>query len=182
MARPDVVTLLVAAVVVGDLVLLALLLRHLPRASAARRARYDQWRRRLESDPRLRRLYDAHRRNWWRVGIVNFVDVAVSFAASGILWWLLAGAGVLPSVDITDGVADFEALGFLALCLGVWLGLWYVGIKKLGTTPGLRLAGLVAVSPEDGRPVPPDKLRPPYKGDYRRDDAPGLLFVPARDL
>ncbi len=180
MERTDLIALLVAAVVVADLVLLAVLLRHLPRAAGERRLRAEEWARRLESDPRLRMLYDAHRRNWWRVGIVTWVDMAASLAASGALWWLLADLGLVSPLH--DGLSELELAGVAALGVVVWVSLWTWGIRRLGTNPGMRVARLVAVSSEGGMPVPADKLRPPDKGDYRRDDAPRMLFVPEEEL
>lgn len=180
MERTDLIALLVAAVVVADLILLVVLLRHLPRAARERRLRAEEWARRLEPDPRLRMLYDAHRRNWWRVGIVTWVDRASSLAASAALWWLLSDLGLVSPLH--DGLSQPEVAGVAALGVVVWVSLWTWGIRRLGRTPGMRVARLVAVSPEDGMPVPPEKLRLPYKGDYRSDDAPRMLFVPEEEL
>lgn len=180
MERTELVALAVAAVVVADLVLLAVLLRYLPRAARERRLRTEEWAWRLESDPRLRMLYEAHRRNWWRMGVVTWVDMAVSLAASAAVWWLLSDAGLVSPLH--DGLSQPEVAGVAALGVVVWVSLWAWGARRLGTTPGMRVARLVAVSPEDGMPVPADKLRPPHTGDYRSDDAPRMLFVAEEEL
>jgi hypothetical protein len=129
-----------------------------------------------ELAPRLRRLLEVHYRNRWRTSTAALLDV--------ILCILLAfGATVSIGTRLGITPAD-DAFGFLFL-LG-WLLIYLVvvrgGLRLHGTTPGMYLLGIVAISPRTGHRAAPNELRPPTKWDYKRDRLPELLFVPRDEL
>jgi hypothetical protein len=201
--------LLIAVVVLADIPVLFWLLRHRGRHLAKAREDYQRWRARLDSDPRLKRLYEAHRRtrwervpekpvSWretgvpknrvaifgvvWRAGFAHVVDVLATMAAAvavwSVAWSLVTGRGVLGRFQ--TGISEVE---LVALAVG-W-GAFYLTLQlwvfpRAGTTLGLRLLGLVVVSPWDGRRAA--RLAPDPEMDYRTDRVPGVLVVPREEF
>ena len=136
----------------------------------------------MDSDPRLKRLYEAHRRTRWRAGFAHVVDVLATMAAAvavwSVAWSLVTGRGVLARFQ--TGIPEVE---LVALAVG-W-GAFYLTLQlwvfpRAGTTLGLRLLGLVVVSPWDGRRAA--RLAPNPKMDYRTDRIPGVLVVPREEF
>jgi hypothetical protein len=176
---------------------------------AKAREDYQRWRTRLDSDPRLKRLYEAHRRtrwervpekpvSWretgvpknrvaifgvvWRAGFAHVVDVLATMAAAvavwSVAWSLVTGRGVLGRFQ--TGISEVE---LVALAVG-W-GAFYLTLQlwvfpSAGTTLGLRLLGLVVVSPWDGRRAA--RLAPDPEMDYRTDRVPSVLVVPREEF
>jgi hypothetical protein len=174
--------LLIAVVVLADIPVLFWLLRHRGRHLAKAREDYQRWRARLDSDPRLKRLYEAHRRTRWRAGFAHVVDVLATMAAAvavwSVAWSLVTGRGVLARFQ--TGISEVE---LVALAVG-W-GAFYLTLQlwvfpRAGTTLGLRLLGLVVVSPWDGRRAA--RLAPDPEMDYRTDRVPGVLVVPREEF
>jgi hypothetical protein len=177
------VVALVTLVVLADIPVLFWLLRHRRRHLAKAREDYDRWRARLDSDPRLKHLYEAHRRARLRAGLAHAVDtlatMAATVAAWSLAWALVTGKGVLARFQ--TGISETEAMalalgwGALYLTLQLWV------FPRSGTTFGLRLLGLVVVSPWDGRRTA--RLPTPGTGrDYRAHRVPEVLVVPEEEF
>ncbi len=175
--------LLIAVVVLADIPVLFWLLRHRRRYLAKAREDHDRWRAHVDSDPRLKRFYEAHRRARLRTALAHAVDTLATMAATvaewSLAWVLVTGKDVLTRFQ--TGISKMEvmalALGWGALYLT--LQLWI--FPRSRATLGLRLLGLVAVSPWDGRRTA--RLPVPRSGrDYRTDRVPEVLVVPREEF
>jgi hypothetical protein len=131
---------------------------------------------RTADDPRLKALVDAHYRARWRTALASLLDVflcaAVAFGAAVVV-------GTHLGISHEDGTFGFL---FLAAWVLTYLAAVYGSLRRHAASPGMRLLGIVAVSPHTCRPAGPHEARPPTKWDYRRDRPPGLLFLPREDL
>jgi len=175
--------LLIAVVVLADIPVLFWLLRHRRRYLAKAREDHDRWRAHVDSDPRLKRFYEAHRRARLRTALAHVVDLLATMAAAvavwSVAWSLVTGRGVLARFQ--SGISEVE---LVALAVG-W-GAFYLTLQlwvfpRAGTTLGLRLLGLVVVSPWDGRRTA--RLPVPRSGrDYRTDRVPEVLVVPGEEF
>jgi hypothetical protein len=131
---------------------------------------------RTTDDPRLKALVDAHYRVRWRTALASLLDVflcaAVAFGAAVVV-------GTHLGISHEDKTFVFL---FLAAWVPTYLAAVYGSLRRHAASPGMRLLGIVAVSPRTCRPAGPHEARPPTKWDYRRDRLPGLLFLPRQDL
>jgi hypothetical protein len=146
------------------------LLRHYPEAKARRRETLVAWLQEVEKDPRRLRLYRAHWRARWRTSFAMLLDLLLVFLPP------------LLSFPPWEGrlSRDEWALFSMGLFLLGFALLVYLPLKRLGTTLGLRLFRIVAVSPTTWKPARPADL--PTRYDYRKDRVPHLLFVPMEEL
>jgi len=172
------IAVFIVLVVLADIPVLFWIFRHRSRHLAKAREDYDRWRARLDSDPRLKRLYEAHRRARWRVALAQLVDLLASMTATVVVWSLVTGEGAL--ARFKTGISEAELVALLLGWGAVYLTLQFWVFPRLRTTLGLWLLGLVAVSPWEGTPVR-DQLVP-TEWDYRADRVPGRLFVPREEF
>ncbi len=172
------VAVLIAVVVLADIPFLFWLLRHRGRHLAKAREDYQRWRARLDSDPRLKRLYEAHRRARWRAALAQLVDLLGSMTATVVVWSLVRGEGAL--ARFKTGVSEAELVALLLGWGALYLTLQFWVFPRLRTTLGLWLTGLVAVSPWEGTPV--RNLLVPTKRDYGDGRVPECLFVPREEF
>ena len=129
-----------------------------------------------ELEPRLQKLLEAHYRNRWRTSTAALLDVIIC-----ILLALAATASVGTRLGVTPADGVFGILFLLDWGL-IYFAVVRGGLRLHGTTPGMYLMGIVAVSPRTGCRAAPNELRPPTRWDYRRDALPELLFVPRDQL
>ncbi|MCS7172738.1 MAG: RDD family protein [Armatimonadetes bacterium] len=172
------VRLLVVLLVV-ELAVLAWVLTGARARLEARRKAYQDWWVELQADPVRRRLYEAHRRAFWRAGLASLVDVFLCLAGTAALVLLL---GPAVGFDIRDGVSDPESFLIVVVWLTCYLVIVFGGFRVYGTTPGLHLLGIAVISPQTGRPADRRQLRPPTRWDYARDRVPEFFFVPKDEL
>lgn len=172
------IAVLVPSVLLADLVLVFGLIFH-------ERATREQRRRELKNllaTPKMARLYELHMRSHWRSSLATIVDL-LCVGTAGLAAWGLAITHTpllvwLQSLPLTMDRQSALKISML-LFVGAAAVLEYVLVPSLyGTTLGLRAARLVAVDPATGKPLEPSKVRPPHRGDYRRDAMPGILYVP----
>jgi len=127
-------------------------------------------------DPRLKRLLDAHYRARWRTGLASLLD---AFLCAAVAFGAATLAGAPFGVSYRDDAFAFLLLASLVLAYVVAV---YGSLRIHAASPGMRLLGIVAVSPRTGRPAGPHEVRPPVNWDYVRNRLPGVLFVPREDL
>ncbi len=132
--------------------------------------KYEEWLTKLQSDPTLWRLYQAHWESRLKTSLAVLIDMSiVVLIVLGFLDFIYKFKADFPE-DIFRIVVSVVSI---LICLILLFGQLWI----LGSTIGLRIMNIVAVSSKTGKVVY-KKFVYPHKGSYRKNRIIDYFFVP----